>query len=78
LNAFVAKLIPHFLELVLVSVTGLRMAIGARRLHALLQFLAEAVFLSVTGGSDRVRRSHLATLRRTVQLGSLCRTVVLG
>ena len=30
---------------------GLRMAIGARRLHVLLQFLAEAVFLSVTGGA---------------------------
>jgi macrolide transport system ATP-binding/permease protein len=29
---------------------GLRMAIGARRLHVLLQFLAEAVLLSVTGG----------------------------
>jgi macrolide transport system ATP-binding/permease protein len=29
---------------------GLRMAIGARRLHVLLQFLTEAVFLSVTGG----------------------------
>jgi macrolide transport system ATP-binding/permease protein len=29
---------------------GLRMAIGARRLHVLLQFLAEAVFLSVSGG----------------------------
>jgi len=26
------------------------MAIGARRLHVLLQFLAEAVFLSVAGG----------------------------
>jgi macrolide transport system ATP-binding/permease protein len=29
---------------------GLRMAIGARRMHVLLQFLAEAVLLSATGG----------------------------
>jgi ABC-type antimicrobial peptide transport system permease subunit len=26
------------------------MAIGARRLHVLLQFLGEAIFLSITGG----------------------------
>jgi ABC-type antimicrobial peptide transport system permease subunit len=45
------------------------MAIGARRLHVLLQFLAEAVLLSVSGGIAGILMGIAASLTISIVAG---------
>ncbi|HXC25739.1 MAG TPA: ABC transporter permease, partial [Gemmatimonadaceae bacterium] len=69
------------MNILLVSVTertreiGLRMAIGARRIHVLMQFLAEAVFLSVTGGVAGIVAGIV--ISKTISLVATWPTVIL-